>query len=510
MPGVGTENIPGTWSIWSSTDIPARFREYVAHIGIALLLLVFLLSKLPKNLADPDLWGYLAFGRLFWETGQFPYHDVFAYVPTKSVWIYHEWLTGILYYPIFRYAEAGGLQIVKIILMIGTVSLTWATARRREAGLGGIALVIFLTHGFLSGYSPVRAQIFTYFFFALTLYILEVSRQTQTWQQLLWLMPIQVCWCNIHGGFLAGLGLIAIFTMGEALSQRRFMPYLGALILSGLATLINPYGLDYWTFMMQAASMSRPEIEEWLSLAGAFQKGLYVQQVYYFLAITVLGGLLLWSVKWKDLTAGLVLAVTWYLAFRHIRHLVFFLLVLQVYLAEPLSHYLKSLRKLLPVTDAIKRLAGRVVIAIVLIMLSIFTYNFLSAQPLHLTTPALPGTQGEMYYPVGAVNYIRANHLAGKILSEFRWGEYILWKLYPENKVAMDGRYETVYPDEVFQDFITFIHAKPGWEKFLDTYPPDMILLQTNSAIYALMQGDHKWRQIYVDSGCGLFIKKVD
>ena len=44
-----------------------------------------ILYSLFGTAADLDLWGYMAFGRLFWETGGFPHHDTSAYVPTLKV-----------------------------------------------------------------------------------------------------------------------------------------------------------------------------------------------------------------------------------------------------------------------------------------------------------------------------------------------------------------------------------------------------------------------------------------
>lgn len=125
-----------------------------------------------------DIWllaGY--FGEYF-----FPYQDVFSYVTTKDIWIYHEWLTGTLFYPLYLYYGDIGLQSLKILVALGTVALVGATALRRGAGFLGMVVIILLTKGYLSfGYSPVRAQIFTYFLFALTLYILESSRQSKNW-----------------------------------------------------------------------------------------------------------------------------------------------------------------------------------------------------------------------------------------------------------------------------------------------------------------------------------------
>ena len=80
------------------------------HGLFGVLIILVCLNALAGTVADPDLWGYLAFGRVFWETGRFPYHDLFAYVPTLDVWVYHEWLTGVLFYPVYRALGAAGLQ----------------------------------------------------------------------------------------------------------------------------------------------------------------------------------------------------------------------------------------------------------------------------------------------------------------------------------------------------------------------------------------------------------------
>ena len=69
---------------------------------VAAVLTSMVCYRLTSTVADPDLWGYLAFGRLFWETSAFPYEDVFTYVPTLHPWVYHEWLTGVLFYPLYQ------------------------------------------------------------------------------------------------------------------------------------------------------------------------------------------------------------------------------------------------------------------------------------------------------------------------------------------------------------------------------------------------------------------------
>ena len=41
----------------------------------------------------------------------------------------------------------------------------------------------------------------------------------------LWIPLAMVFWYNAHGGFLASLGLIALYALGDGLSGRKFIPF---------------------------------------------------------------------------------------------------------------------------------------------------------------------------------------------------------------------------------------------------------------------------------------------
>jgi hypothetical protein len=44
-------------------------------------------------------------------------------------------------------------------------------------------------------------------------------------------------------------------------------------------------------------------------------------------------------------------------------------------------------------------------------------------------------------------------------------GSYAIWKLAPEARVFIDGRFETVYPKPVIDDYFAFMHGSEGWER---------------------------------------------
>jgi hypothetical protein len=476
--------------------------------GLGLLVLAVLLNAMAKTKADPDLWGYLAFGRLFWETGAFPYRDVFSYVPTLPLWVYHEWLTGVLFYPLYQALGGAGLQVLKYAVGLATVAMIYLTARRRGASFVSTALGLFLIQLFpVIGFSPVRAQVFTYCFFAVSLYLLENARLNQRWQGLWLFLPLQALWCNLHGGFLSGLGLMGLYALGEGLSRRPFRPYLRVLLLSWLVTLVNPYGWEYWHYLLIAISMPRPEISEWASWWAAYQQShIGPFELAYTLLLISFVGFLAVRTRWRELSPILSLALVLVLGLKHLRHLTFFLLLVGAYLPAQLSKYLESRPQ--------SRVSGsrrlRPILALILALTALSpAYQFLRQHPLDLNTPALPqaGEVPGQYYPLGAVAYLVSHRVSGKLLTEFGWGEYLLWTLYPQCRVALDGRYETVYPPEVAAKYFNFINQVGDSRQFLEDYPPDLILLAPRSKACGLIAAHPGWRRVYADAGSALFVR---
>ena len=459
--------------------------------------------------ADPDLWGYLAFGRLFWNSAQFPLRDVFSYVPTLYPWVYHEWLTGVLFYPIYVKFGGEGLQLLKYVLGLTTFGLIYLTARNRGNSPLGCAIgVCLVIRGW--AYSPVRAQVFTCLFFALTLYLVDTARLRQNGRRLWFVVFIMVLWCNLHGGFLMGLGLIGLYCIGALISRHRFSQYAGILLLSGLVTLINPYGLNYWSFLVRAISMPRPEIYEWASIQKAFQLG-YVSrtEIVNLAAMILLGLFLMMRTRWKDITAGLALSVTLVLGLLHIRHLVFYYLLMGAFLPSLFTYYIQEMQ-FNPKFIKMSNRASKTCLLFVVTLISAWAFvGFIQKFPLRLeiiSKPDLVGRTTQLYYPVGAVTYIQQRRLSGNILTEFGWGEYLIWKLYPACKIALDGRYETVYPDEVTRSYFEFFKAGQSCQ-FVRDYPPDMILLAIRPKVYEMIKSGNKWQEIYSDAGSVLFIR---
>lgn len=467
-------------------------------------LYLFFVTLFSRSLADNDLWGYLAFGGILFEEGYFPFHDVFSYTPTKPLWIYHEWLTGVIFFSIHKYSGPAGLQLLRYVVILMTIYLIYMTALKKGGSPLTASIAIIPAMLLISfGYVPVRAQIFTYFFFILTIYILEDARITQKWSPLWWLLPIHILWCNLHGGYVAGLGLVGLYAAGEGLSGRVFMPYVKVGICATLVTLINPYGVEYWYYTLSAVSMPRPEIGEWMSIITAISQNEQVLPVIVFLILSFLGVIIFTFQRSKDLTDFMVLAVTIYLGAKHIRHGVLFGLVFGSYMPVMLS---QSWKEVIMKFAFLTRYSHG--IRLIPAVLSLILYLLINPSLSVTTVPSFAVLTPSPIFPEGAVHWIKANQIRGNILPHFDWGEFLIWNLYPGCHVAMDGRYETVYQDQVFHEYFDFLMGRDNWTTFLKKYPHDIVLLVPNTRTSLLMLKEADWRVAYRDGGSILFVRK--
>jgi hypothetical protein len=211
-----------------------------------------------------------------------------------------------------------------------------------------------------------------------------------------------------------------------------------------------------------------------------------------------------WQARWREITASLVWAVTLTLGLKHTRHLPFFFLTFGALVPVCLHVNVEYLKSRGIFQKKWGKLGKALVLVLVLAINLLMGYRIVKEKPLSLHIPAAPGPE-IFYYPVGAVDFIKKNGLGGRIVSQFEWGEYLIWELYPHGPVGFDGRYETVYPAEVEKVYTNFIYARPSWREFLVKYPPDMILLKSGVSIADLVRKEPGWRLIYADPGSVLF-----
>jgi hypothetical protein len=80
--------------------------------------------------------------------------------------------------------------------------------------------------------------------------------------------------------------------------------------------------------------------------------------------------------------------------------------------------------------------------------------------------------------PVREADILSLAHAKGNLATPFHWGSYASWRLYPDVKVSMDGRYEAAYPESTFQLNGRFFDKNGrDWDVLVRDYPVDYVIL---------------------------------
>jgi hypothetical protein len=189
----------------------------------------------------------------------------------------------------------------------------------------------------------------------------------------------------------------------------------------------------------------------------------------------------------------------------------FFLLFAGAFMPVWLSAFLEVMKSATKIQVILQRIGWKIPFMTGVFLIFFWSVKIIQREPLSLKLPSEPNPDNifAVYYPLGAVNYIKENTLSGSILTEFSWGEYLMWDLYPQCLVSLDGRYEQVYLENISREYFDFLFARAGWKQFLEKYPPDMILLPSRLKIHSLVYADQRWQKVYADKGSVLFVKRT-
>lgn len=485
-------------------------------IGLVLLLLLVFALLYSQTVADPDLWGHLRFGRDTWESGQISRQDPYSYLTTDQTWINHEWLTEVIFWRTFAMVGARGLAILKLTIGLLTTGILYAHLRRCQISSmkAAILLLVLTALPLWLFLVTIRPQLFTLLFF--TLAILIICRAEQGHLGSLWLLvPLFVVWANCHGGFLAGIGVLALWACARIVQwviQRDRIPIhprtalalLGPIAVAVAATLLNPYGLRLWAFLLRTATVARPEIREWQPVALISNTGI---SYLVPLGLTITG--LLYSRLERRPALIAVYVCTAFLPLLANRHLPLFAVAATVIAGE---HVHEVWARWLPRRGAIPKARSAWRLLPWLTFLSIFGTAVLVPLLLYrlsgVQTPLSCIQLLKAYYPVRAVALMKATVPAGNLAVDFDWGEYALWYLGPEVKVSVDGRRETVYSEEIYQQNLRFMRGEGEWDTLLVAHKTDLALVRAKGPTHNLLRLKPDWVVVYEDPVSALFVRE--
>ena len=485
-------------------------RERRPLLGLLALaaVLAFSVHVFSHNKADVDLWGNVGFVRALPGADAFLRTNTFSFTEPDHPWVNHEWLAEYVFFKVFERAGNTGLLALKLLFGLTLLAILYA-GLRRDCRSGPVQLLYLLLIISTLGYGfGVRPHHFSYLLLALLLLFLKSPDRHRPWA--LCVAPLYgVLWANLHGAFFLFVVVGLVFACIEllratagagderAVHRRSAFVVLGACALFVAGTMVNPYGLHLWEFVFQSAGKVRPYLSEW----GALHPVRHFSDHVDFMALALLTlAATVCSKRRKDPTWTILLAVAFAAAVFMRRNIPLFAMVA----AFAGATHVESVA-----AEPLGRLAGRVpkrvaqaALALFAALCLFFAASFDKVAPLQIEIP-----RGK--YPLRAVRLLRANDIRGNALVFFDWAEMCIWRLHPDCRVFLDGRFRSAYSVDTIDVYFRFIYGEPGWERALTEYPTDIVLVHRGNPASTNMRSLPGWQLVH-ESGLSLLFLKTE
>ncbi|MFB3907571.1 MAG: hypothetical protein ACE15D_04120 [Candidatus Eisenbacteria bacterium] len=499
----------------------------VQTASLAILVLLAGVAAASHPISSGDLWVSLGCGRWILSHGVGSI-DPFSFTSPAGAWVNQNWGSHALLALLYGAGGTTALGLWKIAVATAVLALLASTARRLGSGNLLAAAGVLGAAAVLRSTLDVRANPHSILLAAiLGRWIAGLEQRTA--RELLFAPALLLLWANLHGGFLFGIAALAAAAGGTLLAhaiEKRparagllplALPFAGmvAAIASpyGIRNLTHPYAVTvgpeahYWRDVIEWRSPLAPQalhepgvLGFWILLAG-------------LLAAVALGALLPArrgesprSAERRPSLLPLVcvalLALLLALASRRFAPLF-------AVTALPATLGFLGRRWRAP------RIPAAAVLALPALALAGTGIDF--AQRLVLGNALWPRSVAWPSrllrvdeQPEEATAFLVATGVSGRVLTDWTWGGYLLFRAPlerdgPRYRIYIDGRAQAAYPASVARDLDAARLAadagdRQAVEAFLDTYAIDVCLLDRRGGSLPLLVPQLAgWSGFYAD-----------
>jgi len=479
---------------------------------IFIVIVVIVLSGKGNLLGDADTGYHIRAGEYILENLKVPDHDIFSYITPPIPWTAHEWLSEVIFALIHKVSGLSGLVVAMTIAIASVYSILLKFLRSSGMNIIVAALIVALAAGASTIHWLARPHIFSLFLTLIWYIILDTYRVKK--QNYLYLLPpLMVLWVNLHGGFIAGFMLLAVYITGNLLTaifvkedRHRASNQMKILLMFFsfclLAALLNPQGYKIllFPFTLTTNKFIMDNVSEWLS--PNFHTDLRYEYML-LLMIFVFGISIL---KLTAIETILVILFT-HMSLFSARYVPLYAIILSPILGRQIDHLIMNLRD----RKLVKRLLS---ISDRTAMTDLKTKGYLWSFITVLALIILVVT-GKVHYafdkeklPVDAVQFMKKEKITGNMFNNDEFGDYIIYAAWPEYKVFFDGRSD-MYGVKRMKEYIKVVRIEQGWDEVFKKYNINWIIYNANSSLSRFLFERDDWKLIYADKVANIFVKKT-
>ncbi len=457
-------------------------------------------------LADGDTGWHIRVGEWMLQHRSVPTTDLFSFSRSGQEWFAWEWLSDVVMALFHRHWGLAGVSVLACIVIVLAAMVLFRHMLWRGANIAVAFPVLFVAVGAASVHYLARPHVFTILFMAVSLWLVECDRRRPG--RLIWLLtPLSVVWINLHGGFFALPASLAVLAAGYGVEgwldgERRSIKwkagrrYAAVAAATLAASVVNPYGIALHRHVGRYLSSDwiRNKIGEFQS--PSFRSEDMLQFEILLVVSLVLTGLLLARKR----VADALLIVMWaHFALSSARHIPLFVVVGAPLVAAEISRLWEGWASRIS-----PRSVGHVLWSLGTDLGPSFRRFSIWAPALAvavmLLTPAArwPTDFPEESFPVSLVRRESSRLAAARVLTSDQWGDYLIYKGWPKQKVFFDGRSD-FYGPALGDEYLVLMGGRRGWTSLLDKYRFNMALVSRDGPLVSLFDRQPGWTRIRED-----------
>ncbi|MBL7054026.1 hypothetical protein ISS06_02395 [Patescibacteria group bacterium] len=502
------------------------FSKYLIFLLIFLIFgwYCFLMAT-PINLTNSDIGRHLKNGELVLEGNkQVMTTSFYSYTNPTVRTINHHWATGVLFFWINKLSGFSGISIVYLILSLIIFGFSFILARQYSNNFLTIILSLLIIP-ILVTRTEVRPEVFSYLFSILFIYILLNYRQGRISYKTLFLLPIlQILWVNLHVFFFLGPLIVLAFWLEELIlpSSKKKPKILSTwritlasnrqkygiiFIICYLAQFVNPFFYKgvWHPFYYMVTNYGYKIIENqsiWFMDRYFGTQGYLFFKIIFLVALLSFLYALIFNKKRFSLALFFLMLGFSFMAWimnRNISLFGFFALPVIAFNIGGSVFYFKKISKQL------QSIVLNIIFLIIILCLLVGNYNLIKQHNFGI---------GLMSINNASIDFWNKNNLKGPIFNNYDVGGYLIYHLYPIEKVFVDNR-PASYPNKFFQDtYIPMQSDEATWQAKLSLYDFNSIFFFrrdiTPWAQKFLISriNDSQWAPVFVDSNIIIFLRK--
>ncbi|MBI3550167.1 MAG: hypothetical protein HY078_14105 [Elusimicrobia bacterium] len=464
----------------------------------------------PIDMLTADLGRHLKTGELFLNSGHPVTTNLFSYTQPDLHVPNHHWGTGVLFQLILGRVGFVGLQLFFIALSAAAL-LGFFLIARRGAGTGIALMASLCAVPLLAERTEIRPEAFTYFFCAVfygALSWAEDGRHSRLW--LYALAPLTAVWANLHIYFFLGPVLIFLFLVQARLRKDHELQkvLLLTLFLSAAASLVNPAGLRGSLGPMTIFSRYGYRVAEnqpvWLVERILPDPNFMLFKVWS--AALAASFLVRWvwgkrEPHWVEVALGIGACAAGWLA---IRNFALFGLFAAVAISRNLA---SALGAFIEKRETLLRRA-----ALACAQAAVFTaITGRAPDAFHVRYPLGLGLKSGDSAPA---DFLRASGIQGPIFNDYDIGGYLIYHLYPKERVFVDNRPEA-YEVAFFKDvYVPMQENEAVWKREDGRRGFNAIVFNLNDhtpwgqSFLIRRAKDPEWAPVYAEHGAIVFLRR--